>query len=90
MKRPKLDTEPVSADRVLDASPLAGSVPATDYSQIDVLEVTPEMAAFVDSYAGDLHNRYARMKQLVFAVMGEGNFDLVCDQQRPYGCPDLQ
>jgi len=77
----KLDTEPVSADRVLDASPLAGDAPAIDYSQIDVLEVTPAMAAFVDSYAGDRHNRYARMKQLVFAVMGEGNFDLVYDEQ---------
>jgi len=64
---------------ILDSSPLAaGSLPG-EGSQVDILEVTPEMAAFLDAHMDGVQNRYARMKRLVNAVMGEDNFELVYD-----------
>jgi tetratricopeptide (TPR) repeat protein len=71
----------VSASMVLEASPLASGVETPDLSQLDILEMTPEMKAFVDSYVGDANNRFARMRRLVHAVVGDGNFDLVYDDK---------
>jgi len=75
----QLGTGQVTAAMILDASPLAaGSVPG-EGPDIDILEVTPEMAAFLDAHMDGVQNRYARMKRLVNAVMGEENFELVYD-----------
>ena len=75
-----LEGNDVTASMVLDTSPLAQGVEFDDLSQIDILEMTPEMVAFVDSYVGNLRNRQAKMKRLVYAVMGEGNFQLIYDR----------
>jgi len=71
----------VSVEMVLDASPLGNGVELENLATLDILEMTPEMMAFVDSYVGDATNRYARMKRLVYAVVGEGNFELVYDDK---------
>ena len=76
-----LEGNDVTASMVLDTSPLAQGVEFDDLSQIDILEMTPEMIAFVDSYVGNLRNRQAKMKRLVYAVMGEGNFQLIYDEK---------
>jgi tetratricopeptide (TPR) repeat protein len=76
-----LKNNAVTSSMVLDASPLATGVESKDLSQLNMLEMTPEMMAFVDSYVGDAQNRYARMKRLVYAVMGEGNFELIYDDK---------
>lgn len=71
----------VTANMVVDASPLSGGAEMPDLSQLNMIEMTPEMMEFVDSYVGDAQNRYARMKRLIYAVMGDGNFDLVYDDK---------
>jgi Tfp pilus assembly protein PilF len=71
----------VSASMVLESSPLADGVETLDFSQLDILEMTPEMKAFVDSYVGDANNMFARMRRLLHAVVGDGNFDLVYDDK---------
>ena len=76
-----LENNDVTASAVLEASPLANGVEHLDLSQLDMLEMTPEMIAFVDSYVGGARNRYARMKRLVYAVMGDDNFKLVYDDK---------
>ena len=69
----------VSTSMVLEASPLANGSTNPDFSSIDLLEMTPEMVAFVDSYMDGAQNRHARMKRLVYAIIGDGNFQLVYD-----------
>lgn len=71
----------VTAEMLLDASPLLGGSAPADLSGVDILEMTPEMKTFVDSYVQGARNRYARMKRLVFAVMEDGQFELVYDDQ---------
>jgi len=76
-----LESNDVTASTVLQASPLAKGVEHQDLSQLNMLEMTPEMMAFVDSYVGGVQNRYARMKRLVYAVMGDDNFKLIYDDK---------
>jgi Flp pilus assembly protein TadD len=66
---------------VLDSSPLAAGTENTDLSQLNILEMTPEMIEFVESYVDGATNRYARMKRLVYAIIGDGNFELVYDDK---------
>jgi tetratricopeptide (TPR) repeat protein len=76
-----LGTIEVSSTMVLEDSPLAEGTKYLDLSNVDMIEMTPEMMAFVDSYVGDAQNRYTRMKRLVYAVMGEGKFELIYDDK---------
>jgi Tfp pilus assembly protein PilF len=71
----------VTPDMVITASPLSGGSEIPDLSQLNMIEMTPEMMEFVDSYVGDAQNRHTRMKRLVYAVMGDGNFELVYDEK---------
>jgi Flp pilus assembly protein TadD len=77
--RPQLGTGQVSAAMILDSSPLAVASITADRSPIDILEVTPEMVAFLDAHMDGVQNRYARMTRLVDAVMGDNNFALIYD-----------
>ena len=76
-----LKNNDVTVEMVLDSSPLAGAAGFEDLSQLNMIEMTPEMMEFVDSYAGEAQNRYARMKRLVYAVMGDDNFELIYDDR---------
>jgi Tfp pilus assembly protein PilF len=69
----------VTANMVLNASPLLEGQEPEDLSQIDILELTPGMITFLNNHIGDEDNRYARLRLLLFAVIGEGQFDLVYD-----------
>ena len=71
----------VSSAMVLETSPLASGAEDLDFSQFDMLEMTPEMIEFVDSYMDGAQNRYARMKRLVYAIIGDGNFELIYDDK---------
>ena len=78
---PALGNKAVTPEMLLDASPLVAGMELEDLSQVDILEMTPEMMAFIDSYNAGARNKYARMKRLVFAVIGEGQFELVYDDK---------
>ena len=71
----------VSSAMVIETSPLATGAEHLDLSNLDMLEMTPEMIAFVDSYMDGARNRYARMKRLVYAIIGDGNFELIYDDK---------
>jgi len=74
-----LGTKKVTPEMVIDSSPLAEGLETEDFSQIDIMALTPEMVVFLDEAMGGVRNRYARMKRLVHAVMGEDNFRLIYD-----------
>jgi len=76
-----LGTIEVSTAMVLETSPLATGAEYIDFSQFDMLEMTPEMITFVDSYMDGAQNRFARMKRLVYAIIGDGNFELIYDDK---------
>lgn len=70
----------VSSESLLEASPLgslAGS--DTDLSGFDMLEVSPEMAAFLDKKVDSTDKQNEQLKQLAYAVMRSGEFSLVYD-----------
>ena len=64
---------------LLDASPLAAGVELEDLSQVDILELSPEMIAFMDRWVNPRQSEYARLRRLLYAVMGDGTFDLIYD-----------
>lgn len=74
-----LENNRVTADMLLDQSPLSDGTVGSDLARLDILELTPEMKAFIDEYVGDRRNRNARLKRLIHAVMGDDNFELVYD-----------
>ena len=80
-KKSKLGTIDVSPEMVLASSPLAKGVEDLDFSRLDILEMTPEMIEFVDKYMEGSTNRYRRMQRLVYAIIGDGNFNLVYDDR---------
>lgn len=75
----RLGTRQVSPEMLLQASPLASGIKIETPPQSDILEVTPEMAAFLDEQVGTVGNRLARMKRLVQVVLEEDHFQLVYD-----------
>ncbi len=81
VKKSTLGTIDVSPGMVLDSSPLGEGTENLDLSGLDILEMTPEMIEFVDSYMEGSTNRYRRMQRLVYAIIGDGNFDLVYDDK---------
>lgn len=78
---PELGTGRVTPEMVLNQSPLAAGAEPQDFPEVDILEVTPEMAAFIESNIQGARNRYARMKRLIYAIMGNDSFELVYDDK---------
>jgi Flp pilus assembly protein TadD len=76
-----LGTIDVSSSMVLETSPLADGAEHLDLSNLDMLEMTPEMIEFITSYMDGARNRYAKMQRLVYAIIGDGNFELVYDDK---------
>ena len=74
-----LENNDVTASMVINSSLLLGGQEPEDLSQIDILELTPGMITFLNNHVGDEYNRYTRLRLLLFAVIGEGQFDLVYD-----------
>jgi tetratricopeptide (TPR) repeat protein len=76
-----LGTIDVSSSMVLETSPLADGAEHLDLSNLDMLEMTPGMIEFITSYMDGARNRYAKMQRLVYAIIGDGNFELVYDDK---------
>jgi tetratricopeptide (TPR) repeat protein len=76
---PVRDDGPVTTEMLLDRNPMVSGMDIPDLSQVDPLALTPEMVAFVDSYVNRSHGQTARLRRLLYAIMGEGTFDLVYD-----------
>lgn len=77
--RPQLGQAPVPVDQLLAAGALGAGAEPSELAQIDVLELTPEMVAFVDQNLDGAGNRQARLKRLVDAIMGSDRFELIYD-----------
>ncbi len=69
----------IEAAALLDSSPLAQGAEPPDLSGVNILEVTPEMAEFLDSFIKKGSAENTRIRQLLVSVMGDGHFDLVYD-----------
>jgi len=77
---PQADSDQITTEMLLNASPLAAGGELEDLSQIDILEFSPEMATFVAGYMEEHHGDGARLQRLLYAVMGEDNFELIYDE----------
>jgi Flp pilus assembly protein TadD len=69
----------ISTEMLLDASPLAEGVEPEDLSQVDILELSPEMIAFMDRWVDPHGSEYLKLWRLLYAVMGDGTFDVIYD-----------
>ena len=76
---PALDSSQISTRMLLDANPLAAGVEIEDLSQVDILELSPVMIAFLDRWVDPHQSEYSRLWNLLYAVMGDGTFDLIYD-----------
>jgi len=76
---PALDSNHVSTEMLLDASPLATGVELEDLSQVDLLELSPGMIAFLDRWVDPHQSDYAKQRRLLYALMGDGTFELIYD-----------
>ena len=76
---PVLNSNQISTEMLLDASPLAAGVELEDLSQVDILELSPGMIAFLDRWVNPKQSDYSRLRRLLYAVMGDGTFDLIYD-----------
>jgi Flp pilus assembly protein TadD len=77
--RSSLGSEHITTAMLFDASPLAAEAALPDVVREDILTVTPEMSAFLDEYIEPGQYDYSRLKRLLYALMGEGGFELVYD-----------
>lgn len=75
----QLGARQVSPEMLLEESPLAAGMQYRPPEHVDILEVTPEMAAFLDREVGDVGNRLARTKRLTQVILDEDQFNLVYD-----------
>jgi Tfp pilus assembly protein PilF len=75
----QLGSRQVSPEMLLQSSPLAAGIDYRPPTHVNILEVTPEMAAFLDEHVGNIGNRLARMKRLAQVVLEEDYFHLVYD-----------
>lgn len=76
---PALDSSQISTRMLLDANPLAAGVEIADLSQVDILELSPAMIAFLNRWVDPNQSEYSRLWNLLYAVMGDGTFDLIYD-----------
>jgi tetratricopeptide (TPR) repeat protein len=76
---PVKDNGPVTVTMLLDHNPMVSGKKVPDLSRVDPLAMTPEMIEFVDRYVNRSHGHTARLRRLLYAIMGEGTFDLVYD-----------
>ena len=68
---------PATVGMLLDENPMVRGEDLPDLSIVDPLELTPEMIEFIDQYVNRNHGHTARLRRLLYAIMGEGTFDLV-------------
>jgi len=77
---PLLPDSPIkSTEMLLNSSPLATGIEPVDLSQIDILELSPLMITFLDRWVDKSQGDYFKLRGLLYAVMGDGTFELVYD-----------
>lgn len=76
---PEVAPKALSAEMVLQTSPLAGELVQQDFSQVKLLEMSPEMTAFVSEHVDRKASQSQRLAQLVYAVISEDRFLLAYD-----------
>ncbi len=74
---PDPDSKQITTEMLLDASPIAAGVELEDLSQIDILELSPEMITFLDRWVDPYQGPYFKLRRLLYAVIEDGTFDLV-------------
>ncbi len=79
-KPAQLGSGNVSSEMLLEASPLVTTAPSMALPEVDILDVSPEMQVFLDDHVRGRRNDDEKLRLLVFAVMGEGTFDLIYDE----------
>ena len=67
--------EQVTPDSLLESSPIDSST--LDLSGFDMLEMSPEMIAFLDREVGAYHSHSEQLRRLAWAIMRSGDFSLV-------------
>jgi tetratricopeptide (TPR) repeat protein len=73
------DAAEITVEMLLDASPLAPDTEMPDLSGVDMLELTPGMIDFVEENVEEGLSPRAKLKNLLYAVIGDENFELVYD-----------
>ena len=76
----QLGSERITAEMLLTTSPLVGGTPVPELETVDILELTPEMKAFLDDHMTDRQEERDRLRALIYAVIVEGTFELVYDE----------
>ena len=79
--RSSLGEGDITPGMLLEASPLASAATLPEVGREDILYVSPEMHEFLKGYVTPDQNEYFRLQQLLYAVMGEGKFQLVYDDR---------
>jgi tetratricopeptide (TPR) repeat protein len=65
---------------LLKSSPLGSASTARQPAEIDILQLSPEMKAFLNDHVRGRHGDDEKLRLLIYAVMGEGTFKLVYDE----------
>ncbi len=76
---PVPDSNQITTGMLLGASPLAAGAELEDLSQVDMLELSPGMIVFLDRWVDQHEGDYFKLRRLLYAVMGDGTFDLIYD-----------
>jgi Flp pilus assembly protein TadD len=76
----QLGADNITVDMLLTASPLQSEASQQPVSEIDILELSPEMKAFLDDHVRGQRSAYEKLRLLIFAIMGEGTFRLIYDE----------
>ncbi|MGK2926736.1 MAG: transglutaminase domain-containing protein [Lysobacterales bacterium] len=70
----------ISPEMLLNGSPIAAAFEQEDVGDVDILELTPAMKAFLDERIRDRQDEKDRLRALIYAVIVEGTFNLVYDE----------
>jgi Flp pilus assembly protein TadD len=79
--QPELGKGQISTAMLLDESPLARGFELEDTSQIDILGLSPQMDAFVSDHVEENQGSHAKLQDLLSAVMGGDEFEVVYDDR---------
>lgn len=76
--QPVLDGEnAITAEAVLIDSPLAASAAGMDFSEFDLLEMSPEMVEFLDQNVKHDGSNSEQLRNLAMSIMRSGEFSLI-------------
>jgi Flp pilus assembly protein TadD len=76
----RLGSGAISPEMLLNGSPIAGALEPGNVEDVDILELTPEMKAFLDERIRDRQDEKDHLRALIYAVIVEGTFHLVYDE----------